>query len=102
MAVALRLARRFDIVNTRYLQLSSVKGILMTKITMFIASALLAMSLVAPAPSSATPTSQTTTWSWGNLFVGSYVVFTNGDLGVTFENSAGTVFTAWNNQSGVN
>jgi hypothetical protein len=91
-----------SIVNTRRLQLSNAKGIIMSKITMLIVSALLAMSLLAPTPSSATPTDQATTWSFGGLFVGSYTVIQNGDLGVTFKNSAGTLFTTWNNQNGVN
>lgn len=73
----------------------------MSKISMSMFSALLAMSLFATG-SSASPTTPGATWSWGGLFVDTYVVFDNGDIGASFENSAGTAFTTWNNASGVN
>jgi hypothetical protein len=50
---------------------------------------------------SASPTTGNATWSFGGLFVQSYVAYNNGDIGASFENSAGTLFTGWNDQNGV-
>lgn len=38
---------------------------------------------------------------WGGLFVATYVAYNNGDIGASFENSAGTLFISWNDQYGV-
>jgi len=73
----------------------------MSTIRKFVFPALLAMSLCFAGSSSATPTSTASTWSFGGLFVASYVAYSNGDLGASFENSAGTLFTSWNDQNGV-
>lgn len=54
------------------------------------------------ASASASPTSTGSTWSWGNLYVQNYTVFGSGDIGASFENSSGTLFTTWNDSSGVN
>jgi hypothetical protein len=62
--------------------------------------ALFAMMLFV-GPSVASPTTGNSTWSFGGLFVASYHAFNNGDVGATFENSAGTQFTGWNDQNGV-
>jgi hypothetical protein len=63
--------------------------------------ALLVMSLFFAGPSAASPTTGNATWSFGGLFVASYVAYNNGDIGASFENSAGTLFTSWNDQNGV-
>ena len=73
----------------------------MSKITKFVFSAILAMSLFTAGASSASPTTGNATWSFGGLFVQSYVAYNNGDIGASFENSAGTLFTGWNDQNGV-
>ena len=65
-------------------------------------SAALATSMLVPATSSASPTTGNSTWSWGGLYVATYVAYNNGDIGASFENSAGTLFTSWNDQNGVN
>jgi hypothetical protein len=73
----------------------------MSKIRALIVPALLAGSLMFAGSSSATPTSGNATWSWGGLYVASYVSYNNGDIGASFENSSGTLFTSWNDQNGV-
>jgi hypothetical protein len=73
----------------------------MSTIHKLIFPALLALSLLFAGTSSATPTSSNSTWSWGGLFVSTYVAYNNGDIGASFENSAGTLFTGWNDQNGV-
>jgi hypothetical protein len=73
----------------------------MSTIRKFIVPALLAMSLLFARSGSASPTTGNATWSFGGLFVASYVAYNNGDIGASFENSAGTLFTGWNDQSGV-
>jgi hypothetical protein len=72
----------------------------MRKINKLIVPALLAMTLFTSA--SASPTSTFSVWSWGSLFVNSYTAHSSGDIQVTFENSAGTLFTNWNDSNGVN
>lgn len=74
----------------------------MFKFTRLTIPALLTMSLAFVNSSSASPTTGNATWSWGNLFVASYVAYNNGDIGASFENAAGTLFTSWNDQNGVN
>ena len=73
----------------------------MSKISKFVFSALLVMSLFTAGASSASPTTGNATWSFGGLFVQNYVAYNNGDIGASFENSAGTLFTSWNDQNGV-
>jgi hypothetical protein len=73
----------------------------MSTVSKLVIPALLAMSLFFANSSSATPTSTNSTWSFGGLFVATYVNYSNGDLGASFENSAGTLFTGWNDQNGV-
>lgn len=74
----------------------------MFKTLKFALPAALALTLLSPGVSSATPTSSNATWSWGGVYVANYVAYNNGDVGVSFENSSGTAFTAWNDQYGVN
>jgi hypothetical protein len=62
--------------------------------------AVLTMMLFAGS-SLASPTSGNATWSFGGLYVSTYVAYNNGDIGAQFENSAGTLFTNWNDQNGV-
>ena len=73
----------------------------MSTTTKLALSAALALAILSPATGSATPTSTNATWSFGGLYVSSYVAYNNGDLGASFENSAGTLFTGWNDQNGV-
>jgi hypothetical protein len=73
----------------------------MSKVSKLICAALLAMSLFTAGSTSASPTTGNATWSWSNLFVATYVAYNNGDIGASFENSAGTQFTGWNDQNGV-
>ena len=73
----------------------------MSKISKSVFSALLVLSLFMAGASSASPTSTAMTWSFGGLFVQNYVAYNNGDIGASFENSAGTLFTNWNDQNGV-
>lgn len=72
----------------------------MPKLSKVVFPALLATMLFAGA-TSASPTSTGATWSWNGLYVNAYVAYGNGDVGASFENSAGTAFTAWNDQNGV-
>ena len=74
----------------------------MSKLSKIVVSALFAMSLFTAGESSASPTSTFSTWSWGNLYVATYSTLSGGDLAASFENSAGTQFTTWNDQNGVN
>lgn len=73
----------------------------MSTIRKLVLPALFVMSLLFAGPSSASPTTGNATWSFGGLFVASYVAYNNGDIGASFENSAGTLFTGWNDQNGV-
>lgn len=73
----------------------------MPRISKLAFSALLAMTLFTGA-TSASPTSTGATWSWGGLYVRTYVAYNTGDIGASFENSAGTLFTSWNDSNGVN
>jgi hypothetical protein len=72
----------------------------MRKINKLALPALLAMALLTNA--GASPTSTDSVWSWSNLFVNTYKAHSSGDIHVSFETSAGTLFTAWNNSNGVN
>lgn len=74
----------------------------MSKLSKIAFPLLLAVTLFTAGSSSASPTTTTSTWSWGGLYVTTYSALSNGDLGATFESSAGTAFTAWNDQNGVN
>lgn len=74
----------------------------MPKLNKLTLPALLVMALVTAGASSASPTSGNATWSWGGLYVRTYVAYNNGDIGASFENSAGTLFTTWNDSNGVN
>ena len=73
----------------------------MSKIRSLVLPALIAVSLFFAGSSSATPTSGNATWSFGGLFVSTYVAYNNGDIGASVENSSGTLFTGWNDQNGV-
>jgi hypothetical protein len=73
----------------------------MSTIHKFVLPALLAVSLLFAGSSAASPTTGNATWSFGGLFVSTYVAYNNGDIGASFENSAGTLFTNWNDQNGV-
>jgi hypothetical protein len=73
----------------------------MSTIRAFVVPALLVGSLLFAAPSSASPTTGNATWSFGGLYVSTYVAYNNGDIGASFENSSGTQFTGWNDQNGV-
>jgi hypothetical protein len=73
----------------------------MSKLSKIAFPLLVAASLFA-ATASATPTDGTTTWSFGGLYVANYTVYNTGDIGASFETSAGTAFTTWNNSGGVN
>ena len=73
----------------------------MSTIRAFVVPALLVGSLLFAAPSSASPTTGNATWSFGGLYVSTYVAYNNGDIGASFENSGGTLFTGWNDQNGV-
>jgi hypothetical protein len=74
----------------------------MPKVNKFVLPALLAMALFTSSASTASPTTGNATWSWGGLYVATYVAYNSGDIGASFENSAGTLFTAWNDSNGVN
>lgn len=74
----------------------------MPKLSKLLLPALLATALFTSGSSTASPTTGNATWSWGGLYVSTYVAYNNGDIGASFENSAGTQFTAWNDSNGVN
>src|SRR4051794_28689542 len=63
--------------------------------------AMLALAVLVPGPSKASPTSTYSIWSWDGLYVSSYVAYSNGDIGVSFAKSNGVLFTNWNDQNGV-
>jgi hypothetical protein len=78
-----------------------MKGSVMRKLNKLLVPTLLATALFTGA-SSASPTSTYATWAWDGLYVRTYVAYNTGDIGASFENSSGTLFTSWNNSSGVN
>ena len=73
----------------------------MSTIRKLVLPALFVMSLLFAGSSMASPTTGNATWSFGGLYVASYVAYNNGDIGASFENSSGTLFTNWNDQNGV-